>query len=107
MKRLVLSAALVTMSLGPGWAVGDDAGKASAQGMAGDWEGTLSVTPQVGLRITLRITEGKDGTLSGTWGSPDEALEGLPLGSIAFKDSVLTFATRHGVTYKGKRTDKG
>jgi pimeloyl-ACP methyl ester carboxylesterase len=107
MKRLVLSAALVTMSLAPGWAVGDDVGKATAQGMAGDWEGTLSVTPQIGLRITLRITEGKDGTLSGTWGSPDEALEGLPLGSIGFKDGVLTFATRHGVTYRGKRTDEG
>ena len=40
--------------------------------------------------------------MSGTWGSPDETLKGLPLGSIALKDSVLKFATKHGVTYQGK-----
>ncbi len=45
--------------------------------------------------------------LSGTWGSPEEGLEGLPLGSIAFTDGVLTFATKHGVTYKGKRNAAG
>ena len=45
--------------------------------------------------------------MSGTWGSPDEGLEGLPLGSIAIKDDVLTFATKHGVTYKGKRNAAG
>ncbi len=107
MKRVTLLAALVVWNLAPGWAVGDDAGKAATPGMAGDWEGTLKVTPQISLRITLKVAEGKDGTLSGTWGSPDEGLEGLPLGSIALRDDVLTFATKHGVTYKGKRNAKG
>jgi uncharacterized protein len=107
MKRLALLAVLVMVSFAPGWAMGDDAGKASTQGMAGDWEGTLSVTPQLSLRITLKVTEGKDGAVSGTWGSPDEGLEGLPLGSIALKDGVLTFATKHGVTYTGRRSNQG
>jgi uncharacterized protein len=87
--------------------MGDDAQKARAQGVAGDWEGTLNVTPQISLRITLKVTEGKDAALSGTWSSPDEGLEGLPLGSIAVQEGVLTFATKHGVTYKGKRNDTG
>ena len=64
------------------------------------------MTPQINLRITLKVIEGKDGALSGTWGSPDEGLEGLPLASIAMKDGVLTFTTKHGVTYKGKRTPR-
>jgi pimeloyl-ACP methyl ester carboxylesterase len=107
MKRLTLSAALLMVSLAPGWVTGDDTGKTPTRGMAGDWEGSLSVTPQISLRITLKVMEGKDGTLSGTWGSPEEGLEGLPLVSIGLKDGVLTFATKHGVTYKGKRNAAG
>ena len=75
--------------------------------MSGDWEGTLNVTPQIRLRITLKVVEGKDRALAGTWGSPDEVLEGQPLASIAIKDDVLTFATKHGVTFKGKRNAAG
>jgi pimeloyl-ACP methyl ester carboxylesterase len=107
MKRLALSAVLVWVSLAPGWAKGDDAGTTSAQGVAGDWEGTLSVPPQISLRITLKVAEGRDGMLSGTWGSPEEGLEGLPLGSIALKDGALTFTTKHGVTYRGRRNAAG
>jgi pimeloyl-ACP methyl ester carboxylesterase len=107
MKRLAWSAALVMISLAPGWAIGDDAGKASTRGVAGDWEGTLSLTPQISLRITLKVAEAKDRTLSGTWSSPDEGLEGLPLASIALEDGVLTFNTKHGATYKGKQDAGG
>ena len=107
MKRLAVLAVLAIINLAPGWAIGDDARKAAVSGMAGDWQGTLNVTPQISLRITLKVTEGKDGTLAGTWGSPDEGLEGLPLGSIAIKDGALTFTTKHGVTYKGKRNAEG
>jgi hypothetical protein len=107
MKWLALLAALAMIGVAPGWAIGDEPRKSEAQGMAGDWEGTLAVTPQVSLRITLKVAEGKDGTLSGTWASPDEGLEDLPLGSIAIKDDVLTFTTKHGATYIGKRNAAG
>jgi pimeloyl-ACP methyl ester carboxylesterase len=107
MKRLTLLAVFAMLYLPPGWTRADDARKATAQGIAGDWEGTLKVTPQISLRITLKVTEGKDAALSGTWGSPDEGLEGLPLASIALEDGVLTFTTKHGVTYKGKRDAEG
>src|SRR5262249_53357774 len=106
MKRLAFLAALAMVRLDPGRAIGDDATKAMAKGIAGDWEGSLKVNPQLSLRITLKVAD-KDGNLSGTWGSPDEGLEGLPLGSIALKDDVLTFTTKHGVTYKGKRNAAG
>ena len=103
MRRLFRLAMVTVVGLTTGWAVGDDSGKAAAPKMAGDWESNLVISPQVCLRITLKVSEEKDGTLSGTWGSPDESLEGLPLASIAIKDDVVTFATRHGVTFSGKR----
>jgi hypothetical protein len=65
------------------------------------------VTPQIELRITLKFEQAKDGALSGTWGSPDEGLEGLPLASVTMKDNVLTFTTKHGVTYQGKSNAAG
>ena len=92
----------VMITSSAGRAVADDARSAVVKGVAGNWQGTLKATPQVELRITLDVARGKDGVLSGTWGSPDEAIEGLPLSSIALKDGVLAFATKHGVTYKGK-----
>jgi uncharacterized protein len=107
MKRLALSVALAMVSIAPAWAIGDDVRKSEAPGMAGDWEGTLVLTSQLSLPIRLRIAEEKSGTLSGTWGSPDEGLEGLPLVSVGLRDDVLTFATWHGVTYKGKRNAAG
>ncbi len=107
MKRLKVVVACAIFGLVPMGATGGDARAGEAPGMPGDWEGTLTVTPQVRLRITLKVAEGKDGALSGTWGSPDEGLEGLPLRSIAIKDDVLTFATKHGATYKGKRNAEG
>jgi pimeloyl-ACP methyl ester carboxylesterase len=107
MKRFTMLAALAMVGAALGWARADDVGKATGRGMAGDWEGTLSLTPQISLRITLKVAEAQDGTLSGAWGSPEEGLEGLPLGSIALKDDVLTFTTKHGVTYKGKRNADG
>ncbi len=90
-----------------GWASGDDGSKAKAQGIAGDWEATLHATPQISLRITLKIDRAKDGALSGIWGSPEEGLEGLPLAAITFRAGALEFATKHGANFKGRLNDAG
>jgi pimeloyl-ACP methyl ester carboxylesterase len=77
-------------------------------GVEGNWEGSLKVTSQIELRITLEVTKKKDGSLTGKWGSPDEALKDMPLASIAFKDGVLTFNAKNtGATYEGKLNAKG
>ncbi len=100
MKRpTLLMAWLIVL---PGWAIGHEARTSADPGIAGDWEGSLSVAPKINLRITLKISAGSDGALSGTWASPDEGLEGLPLASVSLNDGILTFATKHGATYKGK-----
>src|SRR5262245_60133251 len=96
MKMLTASVMLVAFGLAPAWASAQDRKSASA-GAEGNWEGVLKAAPQIELRITLEIAKGKDGSLSGTWGSPDEGLSKLPLTSIALKDGVLTFKTNHGV----------
>jgi pimeloyl-ACP methyl ester carboxylesterase len=105
MKRLAFLAVFV--SLAPVWARGDEPKKAADAGLAGDWQGTLNVTPEINLRVTLKVSEGKDGALSGTWGSPDEGLEGQPIASMTLKDGLLTFTTKHGANYQGKRNTGG
>ncbi len=107
MKRLTTWVTLVLLGFAPGWASAQGRKTTTTKGMEGNWQGVLKATPQVELRITIEIAKGKDGLLSGTWGSPDEALAKLPLASIALKDGVLTFATKHGVTYKGKINESG
>jgi pimeloyl-ACP methyl ester carboxylesterase len=74
----------------------------------GRWEGTLKAAPGVELRITLRLTQGKDGALSGKWGSPDQGASDLPLGSISFAKGTLAFDTKAaGATFKGKLNQAG
>src|SRR5262245_11804372 len=107
LKWLTVLVAFVLVGFAPAWtAVADDKPTAS-KGVEGSWEGPLKETPQLELRITLEVTKRKDGSLSGKWGSPDEALKDLPLRSITLKDGSLTFATQHGVTYRGKLNRAG
>jgi pimeloyl-ACP methyl ester carboxylesterase len=105
MKRFTTWVILVAIGLSPGWAWAQARARkaASGGGVEGHWQGMLKVAPQIELRITLEISKGQDGALSGTWGSPDEGLSSLPLWSVALKNGTLTFTTKHGVTYKGER----
>ena len=103
MKRLTVLATLMTISLAAtGTALADD--KASAKkGVEGSWDGQVIITPQISLRITLDVTKGKDGSLSGRWGSPDQGAKDLTLESLGYQDSELTFSAKTaGATYKGK-----
>ncbi len=107
MKRLTTwVTTLLVVGIAPGWSSAQDR-KAAAKGVEGDWQGVLKVTPQIELRITLAIAKKKDGSLSGSWGSPDEGLAKLPFAAVALKDGDLTFITMHGVTYKGKPNSAG
>jgi pimeloyl-ACP methyl ester carboxylesterase len=74
----------------------------------GSWEGQISITPQIELRITLDVMKSKDGSLTGKWGSPDQGAKDLPLQSIAFSEGVLTFAAKSaGASFKGKLNPNG
>jgi pimeloyl-ACP methyl ester carboxylesterase len=112
MKWLTGLATLMTLTLAVVWAARADdktSGKKAVEnkGVEGNWEGTLKVTPQIELRITLEVTKKKDGSLSGKWGSPDESLKDMPLASIALKDGILTFDAKNaGATYEGKLNPK-
>jgi uncharacterized protein len=108
MKRLTAFATLMTISLAAtGTALADD--KASAKkGVEGSWEGRVIITPEISLLITLDVTKGKDGLLSGKWGSPDQGAKDLTLESLAYKDEVLSFSAKSaGATYKGKLNESG
>jgi len=75
---------------------------ASAQDIAGDWQGTLSANGAE-LRLVLHITQSAEGTLKATLDSVDQNANGIPVSSISLKDSKLSLSVDavHG-TYEGK-----
>lgn len=81
---------------------------APGQRIGGNWEGVLKVTPQIELRITLDLKEGKDGKLSGNWASPDETLKNLPFDMLAFKNGELAFGAKFtDASYQGTLNKAG
>ncbi len=91
MKRLLL---VLMLGLGA-------AGAASAQSLAGDWQGTLK-PGEAELRLVLHITKADDGSWKGTLDSVDQGANGIPVTSISLKESKLTFTmdSIHG-SYEG------
>jgi pimeloyl-ACP methyl ester carboxylesterase len=80
MKRLLL---VLTLGLGA-------AGAASAQNLAGDWQGTLKPAGAE-LRLVLHITKADDGSWKGMLDSVDQGANGIPVTSISLKESKLKF----------------
>jgi pimeloyl-ACP methyl ester carboxylesterase len=73
----------------------------SAQEITGQWNGTLKV-PGGQLSLIYHITK-KDGGYSATMDSPDQKAQGIPVQSVALKDSILHLdMTNFGITYDGK-----
>jgi uncharacterized protein len=80
MKRVLILAALLAASC-----------LASAQDVAGDWQGTLSAG-SVQLRLVLHITKKTDGTLGATLDSVDQGANGIPVSSITLSGSKLNLS---------------
>jgi uncharacterized protein len=75
---------------------------ASAQTLDGDWQGMLSAGP-VELRILLHFTADGQGGFKASLDSPDQGAKGIPVTSVRFADSSLTFEVPAvGGTYSGK-----
>src|SRR5471032_419065 len=79
MKQLLLSALLLTLAA---------AAPASAQTIAGDWQGTLSING-VELRLLFHLTPDGKGALTATLDSLDQGARGIPAASAAVADSSL------------------
>ena len=74
---------------------------AAQSGIAGDWEGTLSVgTAQ--LRLVMHFAAAKDGSLTATMDSVDQGSNGIPVSAVTLKESKLNLSVDavHG-TYEG------
>ena len=87
-------ATLMTISLASAVTARADDKSPAAERLEGSWEGRISISPQVELRITLDLAKGKDGSLSGKWGSPDQGAKDLPFESIDYSNGVLTVSPR-------------
>ncbi len=82
--------------------------KPTSNDVTGTWNGTLEVTPQVSLRIVLKISKGENGGLSATFASPDQGPGELPVDGIQLDGDTLTFAVnRIGGDFKGTRDGAG
>jgi hypothetical protein len=86
---------------------------ASAQDVAGDWQGTLSANGAE-LRLVLHIAKNADDTLKATIDSVDQpGGNGIPVSSISLKDSKLSLglaavhATYEGNVAAGGKTISG
>jgi uncharacterized protein len=68
------------------------------QGWAGVWQGTLQVTPVVGLRLLLEITNAPGHQFNGAIVSMDQGNARIPLAAFAEKDGAahLEAASVHG-----------
>ncbi len=75
---------------------------ASAQDIAGEWQGTLSAGGNE-LRLVLHITKSADGSLKATLDSVDQGANSIPVNAATLKNSTLNLdvAAVHG-TYEGK-----
>jgi hypothetical protein len=73
-----------------------------AKGIEGDWQGTLRVGANE-LRMAVHITRNPDGSLKATMDSISQGVNGIPITSITFQDSKLSFSVDsiHG-TYEGQ-----
>jgi hypothetical protein len=91
MNKVLMSATLIVFA----------ASVARAKSIVGDWQGTLR-PPGAELRLVLHIIEGGDGSLKATLDSVDQGANGIPVASVALKDSKLTLNVEaiHG-TYEG------
>ena len=108
MQRLTVLATLIIIGLMPAESTPGDDKPVATKSVEGSWEGQVLVTPQISLRITLDLTKAKDGSLSGTWGSPDQGAKGLPLESLNFADGTLTFSAKTAkASYTGKMNASG
>jgi hypothetical protein len=76
-------------------------GLAVAQGITGDWQGTLSAGGAQ-LRLVLHISKNESGALKATLDSLDQGANGIPVNSITLKQSKLSLGVDavHG-TYEG------
>ena len=109
MQRLTVLATLIIIGLMPAESIRGDDTTVATKSVEGSWEGQVHVTPQISLRITLDVAKAKDGSLSGTWGSPDRGgVQGLPLESLTYADGTLKFSAKTAkASYKGRMNESG
>jgi pimeloyl-ACP methyl ester carboxylesterase len=81
---------------------------ARAQDITGDWQGTLKPAPGAELHLILHISKAGDGSLKASLDSVDQSANGIPVSTIAFQNSKLTFTSDpiHG-KYEGKMNTGG
>lgn len=86
----------------------DPASSSAAQGITGEWRGTLQ-TGQADLRVVLKLSQSADGKLSAALDSPDQNAFGIPLTNVSYADRLLHFelAADAPATFDGEASRDG
>jgi pimeloyl-ACP methyl ester carboxylesterase len=81
--------------------------KESTRGLEGYWEGSLKVSVAE-LRLVFHVTKKPDGTLAGTFDSPDQGAKGIPFDEVSLKDNAVRFEFKAGkASYEGTLGKEG
>ncbi len=80
------------------------------EAILGDWEGTISSTPQGDIGMIFHVTVAEDGTLAATMDVPVQAGFGLALEDVSFEEGVFSFGfsmVGPGTGYEGTINEDG
>lgn len=78
------------------------------KGLVGHWQGALSVSPGIALRLVLHIAADAAGTLTATLDSPDQGAKDIPVASVTLaNDAVRIDLARLQSVYEGKLSANG
>jgi hypothetical protein len=76
---------------------------AVAKGVEGTWEGALTTPDGTKLRLRVKLSNGADGTATGTFNSLDQGDIAMPLSTITQKGSAITLELKMvGGTFNGE-----
>ncbi|MFN0055031.1 MAG: alpha/beta hydrolase family protein [Planctomycetales bacterium] len=80
----------------------------AASKLEGIWEGKLKVNAGLELRLALKVTRQKDGSLKGTLDSIDQGAKDMPLDNVSLTEREVAWGfERAKIAYAGKLNDAG
>jgi len=92
MRKLAVIPAMALLVLAIPLARLNGSSAAAASPLIGNWTGILGGASDADkLHLVVHIKEGKDGGLTGTIDSPDQKSFGIPIRSIIYQDSAISF----------------
>lgn len=103
-RMFLIAAGLLGLALSPVAATG----RIADPKLEGDWQGTLKINENVGLRLVYHIKKEANGKYTATLDSPDQGAKGLKVNSVTYADGTATLTSKGiAAEYVGKPAADG